>query len=150
LHVCDGSGAQVYVDLLSCVCNLLVSVESKETNKVLYQSSPAHGDATRQLPQPATSSGQCIGPAKSGAPTHQTRSSSLSRCSRTLWPPGHLHSPAPQHLDAECNRRRRTAADGVGGHFPLAKQVTVCASLTNGRRLLSLAGDLSTTTQELP
>jgi hypothetical protein len=32
----------------------------------------------------------------------------------------------------------------------LAKEVAVYASLTNGRRLLSLAGDLSTTTQELP
>jgi hypothetical protein len=127
----------VYVDLLSCVCKLLVLVKSKKTDKVLYQSSPAHGNATRQLPQTATSLGQCIGLAKSGAPTHQSRPSSLSRCSRALWPPGHLHSPAHQHLDAQCNRRRRTAADGVDSHYPLGK----------GGRGIRLVDEWATATQ---
>jgi hypothetical protein len=125
---------------------LVVSVGSKETGKGLYQSSPVHGHAMRQLPQPATSLGQCIGPAKSGAPTHQMRPSSLSRCSRALWPPGHLHSLLlntwTHSAIGDAGPRRMAWAFTIRWQ----KEVAVCASLTNKRWLLSLAGDLSTTT----
>jgi hypothetical protein len=108
----------------------------------------------RQVPQPASIWGQCsVGPAKSEAPTHQTRPSRppglVSLSSRTLALLG-IAQPGPQHLDAQCigdaGPRRMAWAFAIRSE----KEVAVCASLTNDRRLLSLAGDLSRNTRGLP